>query len=286
MSTYINYPSHYPYSPYPPPPQQRQARPFLATFLLVLTVLSLMTLWRYWPHRPDNIQPRQVAPFEGYLPEEIATFNVYEKARASVVNIDTFRREGVGRNVQNIPRGKGSGFVWDEKGRIITNYHVIRDASSATVTLDDGSTWDARLLGRSPENDLAVLEIDAPSDKLKPILVGSSQNLRIGQLVWAIGNPFGLDHSLTRGIISALGREMESEGRQPLSGLIQTDAAINPGNSGGPLLDSSARLIGVNTAILSPSGASNGIGFAIPIDPAKRLIEDMIATGSARRRAG
>jgi S1-C subfamily serine protease len=151
------------------------------------------------------------------------------------------------------------------------------------VTLADQSTWPGRVVGVYPDKDLAVLKIDAPESRLHPIPVGTSNDLRVGQKVFAIGNPFGLDQTLTTGVISAVGREIESVTRRPIKGVIQTDAAINPGNSGGPLLDSAGRLIGVNTAISSPSGASAGIGFAIPVDEVNRVVPQLIRDGKITR---
>jgi S1-C subfamily serine protease len=186
-------------------------------------------------------------------------------------------------DVMQIPSGTGSGFVWDEQGRIVTNYHVIQGANAATITLHDQSTWKARLAGAFPDRDLAVLQIDAPRGKLKPIPIGTSRDLVVGQRVYAIGNPFGLDQTLTTGIISALNREIESVTQRKIRGAIQTDAAINPGNSGGPLLDSAGRLIGVNTSIYSPSGASAGVGFAIPVDEINRIVPRLIRDGKFER---
>ncbi len=155
-------------------------------------------------------------------------------------------------------QGTGSGFVWDKDGHIVTNFHVIQNAESARVTLYDNSVWDARLVGGDPDKDVAVIKIDAPSDRLEPIPVGESDNLQVGQKVFAIGNPFGLDQTLTTGVISGLGREIQSVTKKTIFDVIQTDAAINPGNSGGPLLDTAARLIGMNTAILSSSAPMPG----------------------------
>jgi S1-C subfamily serine protease len=182
-----------------------------------------------------------------------------------------------------IPSGTGSGFVWDDRGNIVTNFHVIRGAHRAEVTLADGSTWEASLVGTAREKDLAVLQIEAPRSQLHPIRIGTSFDLRVGQTVLAIGNPFGYDHTLTSGIVSALGREIESTDGVPIRDVIQTDAAINPGNSGGPLLDSAGRLIGVNTAIVSPSGGYAGVGFAIPVDTVNWVVPQLIAYGKVRR---
>ncbi|MFK7906481.1 MAG: S1C family serine protease [Chitinophagales bacterium] len=216
---------------------------------------------------------------------EIATIQLFEDAAPSVVFITTtnVRRDFWTRNVMEIPSGTGSGFVWDEEGHIITNYHVIQKAHKATVTLADRSTWTAELVGHAPDKDLAVLKIDAPKEILKSLSRANSDNLLVGQSVYAIGNPFGLDQTLTTGVISALGREITSVSGLPIRDAIQTDAAINPGNSGGPLLDSSGRLIGVNTSIYSPSGAYAGIGFCIPSDVVNWVVPDLIEHGKLMR---
>ncbi len=228
---------------------------------------------------------RDVAPRADLGPEEKATIGVFERSAPSVVNITSLaRRQDVFTlNVYQIPRGTGSGFVWDSQGHIVTNYHVVAEGDVARVTLADQSTWEAKVVGQAPEKDLAVLKIGAPAGKLPPLPVGSSDNLRVGQSVYAIGNPFGLDRTLTTGIISALGREIEGAAGIPIRDVIQTDAAINPGNSGGPLLDSAGRLIGVNTAIYSPSGAYAGIGFAIPAHAVTWVVPDLIRYGRLRR---
>ncbi len=230
--------------------------------------------------------PTRVATVrEGMTPEESHTIDLFEKAAPSVCYITTsvVRRDFWTRNVMEIPQGSGSGFVWDRNGHVITNYHVIQGASKAQVTLGDRSTWDAELVGSAPEKDLAVLKIKVPNSKLVPIPVGTSEDLRVGQSVYAIGNPFGLDQTLTTGIVSALGREIQTESGFPVRDAIQTDAAINPGNSGGPLLDSSGRLIGVNTAIYSPSGASAGIGFSIPVAVVRWAVPELIKYGKIMR---
>lgn len=217
--------------------------------------------------------------------EEQATIGIFEHASPSVAYVTTsvLRQDFFSWNVTEIPQGTGSGFVWDDQGHVITNFHVIQDADRATVTLADRSTWPAKVIGAAPEKDLAVLLIDAPRERLKPIPIGISEDLRVGQSVYAIGNPFGLDQTLTTGVISALDREIESAARVPIRGVIQTDAAINPGNSGGPLLDSAGRLIGVNTAIYSPSGASAGIGFSIPVDAVNWVVPELIQFGHLER---
>jgi len=216
---------------------------------------------------------------------EMATIKLFEEAAPSVCFITTtnVRLDYFTRDVTEIQRGTGSAFVWDTKGHIVTNYHVIQGADKAQVTLSDRSVWPAKLVGVAPEKDLAVLKIDIAAGKLRPIPVGVSENLRVGQSVYAIGNPFGLDQTLTTGIVSALGREIESVAGIPIRDVIQTDAAINPGNSGGPLLNSSGKLIGVNTAIYSPSGASAGIGFSIPADVVSWVVPELIQYGKVKR---
>jgi S1-C subfamily serine protease len=186
-------------------------------------------------------------------------------------------------DVMEVPQGTGSGFVWDQDGHVVTNFHVIEDAQATKVTFAGQTSYRATLVGVAPEKDLAVLRISAPREKLVPILLGTSGNLQVGQRVFAIGNPFGLDQTLTTGIVSALGRSIQSATDRPIEGVIQTDAAINPGNSGGPLLDSAGRLIGVNTAIASPSGGSAGIGFAVPVDTVNLVVPQLIRHGKMVR---
>ena len=216
---------------------------------------------------------------------EKETIQLFEDASPSVAFITTsnIRMEFYSRNSTEVPRGSGSGFVWDKNGHIVTNFHVIQGADKAQVVLAHGKPYSASLVGYDSSKDLAVLKIDAPADELKPIPVSTSQNLRVGQSVFAIGNPFGLDQTLTTGVISALGREIESVAGIPIRDVIQTDAAINPGNSGGPLLNSRGQLIGVNTAIYSPSGASAGIGFSIPVDVVNWIVPELIQYGKVMR---
>ncbi len=211
--------------------------------------------------------------------------DLFEEASPSVAYITTvsLRRDFFRLNVMEIPSGTGSAFVWDDRGNIVTNFHVIRGAHRAEITLADGTTWEASLVGSAQEKDLAVLHIEAPRPQLHPIRLGTSFDLSVGQTVLAIGNPFGYDHTLTSGIVSALGREIESTDGVPIRNVIQTDAAINPGNSGGPLLDSAGRLIGVNTAIVSPSGGYAGVGFAIPVDTVNWVVPQLIAYGKVQR---
>jgi len=231
--------------------------------------------------------PRTVTPRGPLAADEQAHIDIFRRNSASVVHITSLgvQRDMFSMNVQEVPRGTGTGFVWDERGHIVTNFHVIQGANAARVTLADQSSFDAQLVGAFPDRDLAVLRIEAPKDKLPPIALGSSRDLLVGQRVYAIGNPFGLDQTLTTGLVSALNREIESFNNRTIRGVIQTDAAINPGNSGGPLLDSAGRLIGVNTQIASPSGASAGIGFAIPVDEVNRIVPRLIRDGRFVRPA-
>ena len=227
---------------------------------------------------------RPITPRADLADWEKTNIRIFRDTNPSVVFISTVaqRRNFYGQTTQ-VPEGTGSGFVWDKEGHIVTNFHVIRNASGGTVTLWDHSSYPAELVGRSPNNDLAVLKISAPAEKLRPILVGSSHDLQVGQAVYAIGDPFGFDQTLTTGIVSALGRTIQSPTGAPIPNTIQTDAPINPGNSGGPLLDSAGRLIGVNSAIVSPSGTSAGIGFAIPIDTVNRVVSQIMAHGKVVR---
>jgi S1-C subfamily serine protease len=228
-----------------------------------------------------EVTPRQVIKRGDLSADEQSTIALFQRSSASVVYISTRNRvvDPWTRDLFSIPRGTGSGFVWDERGHVVTNFHVIAGASEARVRLSDGRDSPATLAGASPEHDLAVLRLRL-NGALAPVPIGSSHDLKVGQKVFAIGNPFGLDWTLTTGIISALDRSLPAQdGRTLIEHLIQTDAAINPGNSGGPLLDSAGRLIGVNTAIFSPSGASAGVGFAVPVDTVNRVVPQLIARG-------
>ena len=221
------------------------------------------------------------APPEDLSPEELRNIEIFRRAAASVVYITriTLRRDFFSLNVFQIPEGSGSGFVWDQEGHVVTNFHVIEGGQAFSITLADQATYEAELVGIAPDKDLAVLKIDAPREKLVPLSPGRSDDLLVGQKVLAVGNPFGLDQTLTVGVISALGRELQAPNNRTIQDVIQTDAAINPGNSGGPLLDSRGRLIGINTAIYSPSGASAGIGFAVPVNAVTRLVPQIIKHG-------
>jgi len=276
--------SYDPYAAYPQPPRPASTSPLTRWLPFLVIVLSFLLVLQAWMPRlidwsAGEATARPIAPRGNLAEDEESTINLFRDASKSVVYITTTE---VGRdfffNVLEIPRGTGSGFVWDERGHIVTNYHVVRDAARVRVTLPDQSTWPATVVGASPERDLAVIRVTAPSGRLPPLLVGESNNLQVGQKVFAIGNPFGLDQTLTTGILSGLGRQIPSQ-NGVMEDLIQTDAAINPGNSGGPLLDSAGRLIGVNTAIYSPSGASAGVGFAIPVDTVQRIVPQLINDG-------
>ena len=273
---------------------------WLGGILLLVLGFAIGTAWKSYDHQPSEedqqdatesmmVSNKDTGPAmiesNGLNPNELATINLFEKAAPTVCFITTtkVRLNYFTRDVTEIPSGTGSGFVWDKAGHIVTNYHVIQGADQAQVTMADQSSWKAELVGVAPEKDLAVLKITAPAERLTPIPVGTSDNLLVGQSVFAIGNPFGLDQTLTTGIVSALGREIQSVSGIPIRDVIQTDAAINPGNSGGPLLDSSGKLIGVNTAIYSPSGASAGIGFSIPVDVVTWVIPELIQFGKIQR---
>jgi S1-C subfamily serine protease len=233
---------------------------------------------------PDA-QPRPVTARGDLAGDEQATIELFDLASPSVVFISTRRRvvDYWSRNVLTVPKGTGSGFIWDDIGHVVTNYHVVEGASEAEVRLNDGRTYNAGLVGASPMHDLAVLRIDVAFDRPPAVPVGTSHDLRVGQKVFAIGNPFGLDYTLTSGLVSALDRTLSGGSEVSIRHLIQTDAAINPGNSGGPLLDSAGRLIGINTAIYSPSGAYAGIGFAVPVDTVNRIVPQLITEGEYLR---
>jgi S1-C subfamily serine protease len=232
-----------------------------------------------------SAEPRAITPRGDLSSDETSTIELFKAVSPAVVHVTSVevRRGRLSLNMFEIPQGTGSGFVWDTDGHVVTNFHVIQNADRAEVTLNDNTVWRATIVGTAPDKDVAVLKIDAPKEKLTKIALGTSNNLQVGQKVFAIGNPFGLDQTLTTGVISGLGREIQSVTKRPISGVIQTDAAINPGNSGGPLLDSAARLIGINTAIYSPSGAYAGIGFAVPVDTVNRIVPQLLAHGKVVR---
>lgn len=234
------------------------------------------------PSAPVQAQaPAPVAPGD-LTPEERIVIGVYKKVSPAVVHIASIA-VAYDFFFNQVPQaGTGSGFLIDEQGHIVTNNHVVEDARSLEVTLADGTKVPATLVGRDPNNDLAVIKISVPGRTLPVIPLGDSGALQVGQLAIAIGNPFGLDRTVTTGVISSLNRSLRADNNREMRGIIQTDAAINPGNSGGPLLNSRGEVIGINTAIFSPSGGSVGIGFAIPVNTAKRLTPQLIATGRVR----
>lgn len=215
--------------------------------------------------------------------DERATIELFEHASPAVVHITTHAlQRDFFLDLREVETGTGSGFIWDSQGHVVTNFHVVKEGSRFVVGLSDHSVFEADLIGAAPDKDLAVLRLKAPAAKLSalvPLPLGTSADLRVGQKTFAIGNPFGLDYTLTTGIVSAVGRVIRSDSGRRIRNVIQTDAAINPGNSGGPLLDSAGRLIGVNTAIFSPSGAYAGIGFAIPVDTVRRVVPQLIDHG-------
>lgn len=272
----------------PQPPSRMSPLPLVTALLLLFIGLGLI-IWQVgWPRFPSmegdpNSLPRAVVPRGDLAADEKSTIEMFRTAAPSVVHITTTQNNRFIFNLDQVQTGSGSGIVWDDEGHIVTNAHVLQNASSAKVTLSDGTTLPATLKGGTLDYDLAVLKIDPPGRKAPRINVGSSKDLQVGQKTFAIGNPFGLDHSLTTGVISALGRQISTPSRMVIDNVIQTDAAINPGNSGGPLLDSSGRLIGVNTQIVSPSGAYAGIGFAIPVDTVNHVVSEIIATGKITR---
>lgn len=225
--------------------------------------------------------------YNNFLESEIRAIEIYEKVSHSVVNINYYKTEYINYFFDIYPeetQGQGSGVIIDKEGYIITNYHVVGGADKLLVALTESENiYEAYIVGVDPENDLAIIKIKNPPSNLVPITLGNSKNLKIGQKVYAIGNPFGLDRTLTAGIISALGRPIKTQNNNIIENTIQTDASINPGNSGGPLINSSGEMIGINTMIISPSGGSIGLGFAIPVDTAKDVVPDLIKYGYVKR---
>jgi S1-C subfamily serine protease len=260
--------------------------------LLLFVLLLILQVWNVWsrgmlPSRTldANATPRPIAPAGDLAEDEKATIALFKQASKSVVHITTSEigHDYFTLNELEVESGSGSGFLWDEHGNVVTNCHVIEDADRLKVTLTDQSTWEAVEVGRAPDRDVAVVRIRAPAGRLQPLLIGTSKDLEVGQKVFAIGNPFGLDQTLTAGVISGLGRQIRSRTGRIIDGVIQTDAAINPGNSGGPLFDSRGRLIGMTTAIYSPTGAYAGIGFAIPVDTLQRAVPEILRHGHVVR---
>ena len=260
-----------------------RARPGVSgngSLVMMLAILVLVLVYRDFTR-----QERPIVARGDLAADEAATIELFKNIAPSVVHVDNVARQLdlSNHNVLEWRQGSGSGFVWDSDGHVVTNFHVIQGANGAWVTLADNTRLEAKLVGYDESKDVAVLKVDGATDKLKPIPLGTSFDLQVGQKVFAIGSPFELDQTLTTGIIGGLGREIESVSGRPIQGVIQTDAAINPGNSGGPLLDSAGRLIGITTAIKSPSGGSVGIGFAVPVDTVQRVVPQLISTGTVKR---
>ena len=238
---------------------------FKSLFLLILIIPCSLQASTLYPTEQENI-------------------NVFKEVSPLVVNVQNIKRIRRTFDAINVPAGTGSGFIWSKTGHIVTNFHVIRGAKSVMISLQNGKSYKARIVGAEPLKDIAILKIDDKEalthiGKLKPLHIGSSNNLQVGQRTVAIGNPYGLDQSMSVGIISALNRRIMGVAGVTIQGMIQTDAAINPGNSGGPLLDSHGELIGMNTMILSQSGSSSGIGFAVPVSEIKRIATQIIEKG-------
>ncbi|EIF51455.1 S1C family serine protease [Sulfurovum sp. AR] len=258
--------------------------------ILLLILITLFALFLFLPSI-ENIwaslqsEPRSITARGSLSASEKANIEIFQQSSPSVVYITTLEDtlNLWTRDITRIPRGTGSGFIWDRQGHIITNYHALQGASAVKIRLSDQRTFNATLIGASPEHDLAVLRIPMIPNMPNPLSIGTSHDLQVGQMTYAIGNPFGLDHTLTTGVVSALNRTLVNNNGSTIEGLIQTDAAINPGNSGGPLLDSAGRLIGINTALYSPSGTYSGIGFAVPVDTVNRIVPRIIKEGHYQR---
>ncbi len=256
-----------------------QLRALLGVTLLAL-IATVLTGTKYWSAAvlSKDARPRSVAARGQLMVDEEIAIKAFTAVSSSVVFITS---KQVSRGLfhlraTEVEEDAGSGFVWDPNGYIVTNYHVVGNSPSVRISLGDQSIHTARRVGVDPDKDIAVLKIDAPPNLLPAIPIGTSRDLQVGQRVYALGNPFGYDQTMTSGIISGLGREITGKGGRPIKGVIQTDAPLNPGNSGGPLLDSAGRIIGMNTAILSPTGANAGIGFAIPIDCINWIVPQII----------
>jgi 2-alkenal reductase len=250
----------------------------------LIWILALLTIWLGDRLIRDLFltadAPRPVEPRGELAPVEQATITLFERVAPSVVYILTFPPGSV---ITAGAAGAGSGFIWDAAGHVVTNFHVVEGAGGVRVRLDNGEATPAEVVGSAPDYDLAVLRLSQTRHALPPIPVGSSADLKVGQFTFAIGNPFGLSRTLTTGVISALDRRLPTQSQREIVGVIQTDAAVNPGNSGGPLLDSAGRLIGVNTAIISGSGASAGVGFAVPVDIVNQVVPRLIREGKVPR---
>ena len=253
--------------------------------LLFLVIVAGLIYYNRFADRGRRIvsQPREILPRGDLADFEKSTITIFNSAAPSVVYIFTENAESGFFGRRSIQQGAGSGFLWDRHGHVVTNFHVIQGSQSIQVRLDSGEAIRATFVGGSPDHDLAVIRLRNTPENIQPIPVGASSDLAVGQAVFAIGNPFGLARTLTTGVISALDRRLPTAGGREVVGVIQTDAAINPGNSGGPLIDSAGRLIGVNTAIISGSGSSAGIGFAVPVDVVNRVVPKLITNGKVPR---
>ncbi len=279
------------YAVNPPPPQPAYPAMMVKVLAVMLLAVAGALVYVVVHQRNQTVaevpyEPRIVTPPATKLgADEQSTIDVFKEVSVSTVHVTSIatRSDVFNMDVTQIPQGVGTGFIWDAAGHVVTNFHVVQPGDRAQVTLQDGETYAAKIVGTHPDKDIAVLKIDAPPSKLHKIAVGTSADLQVGQKVLAIGNPFGLDQTLTTGVISGLGREIQSVTQRPIYDVIQTDAAINPGNSGGPLLDGTGRLIGMNTAIYSPTGASAGIGFAIPVDTINAIVGQLIEHGKVIR---
>jgi S1-C subfamily serine protease len=273
---------------------------YYVLFLGLGVLLGAVVLWgitgfsKFRSEKPGldpNAALRETTPGTPPDADEQEAVSLFERVKDSVVNVDVvMKTKGAWDDqTEGQQTSGGSGFIWDAHGRIVTNYHVVEgaykhpDRMALRVVLADRTAYKAELIGTSPDNDLAVVQISAPRDQLKPIAVGTSADLKVGLKAYAIGNPFGLSLTMTKGMISSLNRIIESPSGQKITKVIQTDAAINPGNSGGPLLDKSGRLIGVNTSIATPNGGNVGIGFAIPVDTVNRVVTDLVRDGRSLR---
>ena len=282
--------SLYPVTREPSPPYRESGLTKVLAILLLLVAGALVFTVIHDRRNAQHFtsyEPRPIAqrPDDKLGADEQATIDVFSKFSRSVVHVTSLatRRNQMTLDVTEIPQGVGSGFVWDQDGHIVTNFHVVQEGDRASVTLNNGATYPAKIVGVAPDKDIAILHIDVDPKELLPLPIGASAGLKVGQKVMAIGNPFGLDQTLTTGVISGLGREIKSVTGRPIYDVIQTDASINPGNSGGPLLDSAGRLIGINTAIYSPSGANAGIGFAVPVDTINAIVPQLLKNGKITR---
>ncbi|MGD2013887.1 MAG: trypsin-like peptidase domain-containing protein [Desulfobacterales bacterium] len=258
--------------------------------IVIIVVISLMivAVFTYLNHFADRgrrivSQPREILPRGDLADFEKSTITIFNSAAPSVVYIFTENAQSGFFGRREVHQGAGSGFLWDNYGHVVTNFHVIQGSQSIQVRLDSGEAIRATYVGGSPDHDLAIIRLRSTPQSIRPIPVGRSDDLAVGQAVFAIGNPFGLARTLTTGVISALDRRLPTAGGREVMGVIQTDAAINPGNSGGPLIDSAGRLIGVNTAIISGSGSSAGIGFAVPVNVVNQVVPKLITDGKVPR---